>query len=158
MMKKMRWTVLAARLPRAAIALTGTPYVRCVHPTNPFRLALGIAGAGLRRPNRAPAEQCWQSTAAFGNSHIFVLDIVAASRPSPKPSRIKVRDQLAHLHAQGLRPNRIGVPDGRSAAFKSEAHCQSAAIAASAHIMQDQAFIEAISDRGDEEGALHARA
>jgi hypothetical protein len=38
----------------------------------------------------------------------------------------------------------------RSPAFRSEAHRQSTAIAASARAREDQAFIDAISDRGDE--------
>jgi hypothetical protein len=42
------------------------------------------------------------------------------------------------------------VPDVRSPSFRSEAHRQSAAIAASAHAREDQAFIDAVSDWGDE--------
>jgi hypothetical protein len=42
------------------------------------------------------------------------------------------------------------VPDVRSPAFKSEAHRQSAAIAASTHAREDQAFIDAVTDWGDE--------
>ncbi|MBV8107127.1 MAG: DUF3018 family protein, partial [Hyphomicrobiales bacterium] len=37
-----------------------------------------------------------------------------------------------------------------SPSFRSEAHRQSAAIAASAHARNDQAFIDAVSDWGDE--------
>jgi hypothetical protein len=37
----------------------------------------------------------------------------------------------------------------RSPAFRSEAHRQSAAVAASAHAADDQAFIDAISDWGN---------
>jgi hypothetical protein len=40
----------------------------------------------------------------------------------------------------------------RSAAFRKEAHRQSAAVAASAHAFDDQAFIDAVSARGDEWG------
>jgi hypothetical protein len=73
-----------------------------------------------------------------------------ASASKPKPSRIKVREHRKRLREQGLRPIQIWVPDVRSPSFRSEAHRQSAAIAASAHAREDQAFIDAISDRGDE--------
>jgi hypothetical protein len=73
-----------------------------------------------------------------------------ASASSAKPSRIKVREHRRRLREQGLRPIRIWVSDVRSAAFKFEAHRQSAAIAASARAREDQAFIDAVADRGDE--------
>jgi hypothetical protein len=38
----------------------------------------------------------------------------------------------------------------RSPVFRSEAHRQSLAIAASRHAFDDQAFIDAVSDRGEE--------
>jgi len=65
---------------------------------------------------------------------------------SAKSSRIKVREHRERLREQGLRPIQIWVPDVRSRAFRSEAHRQSAAVAASAHAAEDQAFIDAISD------------
>ena len=74
--------------------------------------------------------------------------MVSASRP--RPSREKVRDHRARLRAQGLRPIQIWVPDVRAPSFRSEAHRQSLAIAASAHAAEDQAFIDAVSDWGDE--------
>ena len=64
----------------------------------------------------------------------------------PKPSRTKVRVHRERLRAQGLRPFQIWVPDVRSPSFRSEAHRQSAAIAASAHAREDQTFIDSISD------------
>jgi hypothetical protein len=73
-----------------------------------------------------------------------------ASASSAKPSRIKVREHRERLRKQGLRPIQIWVPDVRSPAFRSEAHRQSAAVAAGAHAADDQAFIDAISDWGDE--------
>ncbi len=73
-----------------------------------------------------------------------------ASASSPKPSRVKVREHRERLRKQGLRPIQIWVPDVRSPAFRSEAHRQSAAIAASAQAREDQAFIDAVSDWGDE--------
>ncbi len=73
-----------------------------------------------------------------------------APASKPKPSRVKVREHRERLRAQGLRPIQIWVPDVRAPAFRSEAHRQSLAVAASAHGRDDQAFIEAVSDRGDE--------
>lgn len=73
-----------------------------------------------------------------------------ASAPTSKPSRIKVREHRERLRSQGLRPIQIWVPDVRSPAFRAEAHRQSLAIAASPHAFDDQAFIDAVSDWGDE--------
>ncbi|HWA80178.1 MAG TPA: antitoxin MazE family protein [Acetobacteraceae bacterium] len=44
----------------------------------------------------------------------------------------------------------IWVPDVRAPSFRSEAHRQSLAVATSAHAHEDQAFIDAVSDWGDE--------
>ena len=68
----------------------------------------------------------------------------------PKPSRMKVREHRERLRRQGLRPIQIWVPDVRAPAFRSAAHRQSLAVAASAQARDDQAFIDAISDWGDE--------
>jgi hypothetical protein len=68
----------------------------------------------------------------------------------PKPSRVKVREHRDRLRALGLRPVQIWVPDVRARAFRTQAHRQSLAVAASAHARADQAFIDALSDRGDE--------
>jgi hypothetical protein len=73
-----------------------------------------------------------------------------ASASSPKPSRVKVREHRRRLREQGLRPIQIWAPDVRSAAFRKEAHRQSAAVGGSAHAFDDQAFIDAVSDRGEE--------
>jgi hypothetical protein len=72
-----------------------------------------------------------------------------ASASNPRPSRMKVREHRARLRQQGLRPIQIWVPDVRSPAFRSEAHRQSLAIASSPHTVDDQAFIDAVSDWGD---------
>jgi len=61
-----------------------------------------------------------------------------------------VREYRERLREQGLRPIQIWVPDVRSPAFRSEARRQSAASAASAHAWDDQAFIDAVTDWGDE--------
>ena len=68
----------------------------------------------------------------------------------PKPSRIKVRRHRERQRAQGLRPIQIWVPDVRAPSFRSEAHRQSLAVATSAQAHEDQAFIDAVSDWGDE--------
>jgi hypothetical protein len=73
-----------------------------------------------------------------------------APASSPKPSRVKVREHRERLRKQGLRPIQIWAPDVRSPAFRMEAHRQSVAIAASAHALDDQAFIDAVSDWGDQ--------
>jgi hypothetical protein len=62
-----------------------------------------------------------------------------------KPSRLKVSEHRARLRAQGLRPIQIWVPDVRAPAFRSEAHRQSLAVAASAQAGEDQAFVDAVS-------------
>lgn len=66
-----------------------------------------------------------------------------------KPAREKVRAHRARLRALGLRPIQIWVPDLRSASFQDEAHRQSCAVAASALALDDQMFIEAVSDPGN---------
>ena len=73
-----------------------------------------------------------------------------APASSPKPSRTKVRQHRERLRAQGLRPIQIWVPDVRAPSFRSEAHRQSLAAAASPHAYEDQAFIDAASDWSDE--------
>ena len=57
----------------------------------------------------------------------------------------RVREYRRRLRAQGLRPVQIWVPDVRSPEFTREAHRQAAAVAASRHAVDDQAFIDAIS-------------
>ena len=67
-----------------------------------------------------------------------------------KPTHVKVREHRDRLRAQGLRPIQIWVPDVRASSFRSEAHRQSLAVAASAHAAEDQAFIDAACDWDDE--------
>ena len=49
------------------------------------------------------------------------------------------------MRAQGMRPIQIWVADVRSPGFAAEAHRQAAAVAASKHATDDQAFIDALS-------------
>ncbi|TPI38980.1 DUF3018 family protein [Mesorhizobium sp. B2-9-1] len=73
-----------------------------------------------------------------------------ASARRAKSTHVKVQEHRERLRAQGLRPIQIWVPDVRAASFKSEAHRQSAAVAASARAAEDQAFMDAVSDWDDE--------
>lgn len=73
-----------------------------------------------------------------------------SSASRPKPSRVKVGEHRARLRAQGLRPIQIWVPDVRAPSFQAEARRQSLAVATSAHAGADQAFIDAVSEWGDE--------
>jgi hypothetical protein len=73
-----------------------------------------------------------------------------ASARGVKPTKVKVQEHRDRLRAQGLRPIQIWVPDVRAPSFRSEAHRQSSAVAASSHAPDDQAFIDAVSDRDDE--------
>ncbi len=72
------------------------------------------------------------------------------STSQPKSGRDKVREHRARLREQGFRPIQIWVPDVRSAGFRSEAHRQSLAVANSALAADDQAFVDAVADWGDE--------
>ena len=73
-----------------------------------------------------------------------------ASVRGAKPTKIKVQEHRDRLRAQGLRPIQIWVPDVRAPSFRSEAHRQSLAVAASVHAAGDQAFIDAVSDWDNE--------
>ena len=75
-----------------------------------------------------------------------------ATASNPKPSRVKVREHRERLRGQGLRPIQIWVPDVRAPAFRSEAHRQSLAVAASPLASEDQAFIDTVSAIAFEEG------
>lgn len=57
----------------------------------------------------------------------------------------RVREHRSRLRVQGLRPVQIWVPDVRSPEFAVEAGRQAAAVAASDHAGDDQAFIDAVS-------------
>ena len=65
---------------------------------------------------------------------------------SKRGSRDKVRAYRERMRARGLRPVQIWLPDTRTAAFRSEAHSQSLAVAQSALAQRDQDFIDTISD------------
>lgn len=60
-------------------------------------------------------------------------------------TRDRVRAHRQRLREQGLRPVQIWVPDVRAPEFVAQAHRQSAAISASEHEADDQAFVDAVS-------------
>ena len=62
-------------------------------------------------------------------------------------ARAKARAYRDRMRARGFRPVQFWVPDTRTAAFHSEARRQSQAVARSPREREDQAFIDAISDR-----------
>ena len=67
--------------------------------------------------------------------------------PKKKPStKTRVREHRDRLRAQGLRPVQIWVPDVRSKEFVRQAHLQSVAVAQSEHSLEDQRFIDEITD------------
>jgi len=55
------------------------------------------------------------------------------------------------LRRQGLRPVQIWVPDVRAPEFVAEAHRQSVAVAMSEGEADDQAFVDAVSCRLDDD-------
>ena len=67
-----------------------------------------------------------------------------------RSSRDKVRRHRERLREQGLRPIQIWVPDVRAPSFRSEAHRQSLAAAESRRAVEDQAFIDSVSDLDNE--------
>lgn len=73
-----------------------------------------------------------------------------AAASDARPSRSRVREHRERLREQGLRPIQIWVPDVRAPSFRSEAHRQSRAVAASVHARDDQGFVDAVSDWTDE--------
>lgn len=56
-----------------------------------------------------------------------------------------MREHRERLRRHGLRPVQIWVPDTRAPEFLDQAHAQSAAIAASEHEAEEQAFVDALS-------------
>jgi len=66
--------------------------------------------------------------------------------------RRRVADHRARLRRQGLRPVQIWVPDVRAVGFAAEASRQSALAAHSDQAADDQAFVDAISEFGGEDG------
>ena len=73
-----------------------------------------------------------------------------AASSQPKSNRERVAAHRERLRKQGLRPVQIWVPDVNSPEFKAEARRQSLAVAQSPHAKEDQEFVDAISDWGDE--------
>ena len=57
----------------------------------------------------------------------------------------RVRNYRKRMRDRGMRPIQIWVADVRTPEFAAEAHRQSAAVAASEHAADDQAYIDALS-------------
>ncbi len=72
------------------------------------------------------------------------IDIVRVDETTPHEAG-DVSPALAA--AQGLRPVHFWVPDTRTAEFRAEARRQATAVALSPQEPEDQAFIDAVSDR-----------
>ena len=72
------------------------------------------------------------------------------SSSANKSSREKVRAHRARLRRQGLRPVQIWLPDTRSPKFAAEARRQSRAIANSPTEADDQAFVSALAEWGED--------
>ncbi len=71
------------------------------------------------------------------------------SETSESPGSLEqARAYRERMRARGFRPVQFWVPDTRTADFRTEAHRQSCAVAHSAREREDQAFIDATSDRG----------
>ncbi|HEX5327523.1 MAG TPA: antitoxin MazE family protein [Acetobacteraceae bacterium] len=105
--------------------------------------------ASLRPAKRGDTGKGLDIPHSPGRLHVTYFGELSWPRhQSPSPSRTKVRQLRERLRAQGLRPIQIWVPDVRAPSFRSEARRQSLAVATSAHAAEDQAFIDAVSDRG----------
>jgi len=61
-------------------------------------------------------------------------------------TRLKVREHRQRLHAQGMRPIQIWVPDVRSPEFSAEARRQSQLVAQSAQEPEIQALIDSLAE------------
>jgi hypothetical protein len=72
-------------------------------------------------------------------------------------TRDRVRQHRERLRRQGLRPLQIWVPDVRAPEFIAEAHRQAVAIAASEGEADDQAFVDAVSARWDDDEDVSPR-
>ena len=75
---------------------------------------------------------------------------VTARRNAAAAGREKVAAYRKRLRDQGLRPIQLWVPDTRSAAFRKAAHLQSALVGRSGQEADDQGFVDAASQWGDE--------
>ena len=68
------------------------------------------------------------------------------SRSAKTKTRDKVRAHRDRLRRRGLRPIQLWVPDVRSRRFTREAHRQSLLVAAATSELDDQAFVDGVSE------------
>lgn len=71
------------------------------------------------------------------------------TKPREQSKSGRVAQHRHRLRAQGLRPIQFWLPDVTSEAFKAQAQREALLIANSPHEAEDQAFIDAVSDRGE---------
>jgi hypothetical protein len=67
-----------------------------------------------------------------------------------KRVRERVQNHRERARARGLRPVQIWVADTRTEEFRREAHRQSLVVARIAQAEEDQAFVDAVADLGEE--------
>ncbi len=90
-----------------------------------------------------------QLSVAAAALHVTWLDMT--TEPNALTATERVRSYRKRMRNNGMRPIQIWVPDVRSPEFSAQAHTQSAAVARSASAVDDQAFIDAVSNAvGDE--------
>ncbi len=75
---------------------------------------------------------------------------MATTTSSKSASRDKVRAHRERLRRRGLRPIQIWVPDVRSRTFVREARREARLVASSRFESEEQAFVDAVSDRNGE--------
>ena len=76
------------------------------------------------------------------------IEIVRVDETTPRETKdLSPALAAAQMRAQGLRPVHFWVPDTRTAEFRAEARRQATAVALSPQEPEDQAFIDAVSDR-----------
>jgi DNA-binding response OmpR family regulator len=77
---------------------------------------------------------------------LHVTSAMATTRSTKSNSRDKVRAHRERLRRRGLRPIQIWVPDVRSRTFVREARRQARLVAASPFEIEEQAFVDSISE------------
>lgn len=108
-------------------------------------LGAGFASVALRC-----AELAWGRGQSYVTCNVTGWRKLLSKSDRTKSIRERVRAHRRRLRQQGLRPIQIWVPDVRSESFQAEAHRQSLAVAESSYAQEDQEFVDAVSEFGDE--------
>lgn len=170
MISSQRWHAFSCERAAAAAALGGLLIIRDASLEVAIVLELGFrvlrwSGHFLevdlffRLPNVGAAREVvlppHHSSLPLG-ANSSVLHVTAEgevmSTSQTKRTRERVDEHRRRLRQQGLRPIQIWAPDVRSPSFKREAHRQSLAVATGPQAREDQAFIDAVSDLGFDDG------